>query len=314
MPPNDNKIARRVTKIWRQGLPPHSLAAYGFAVGCIAAASLCRLAVELIVSSVALFVLYIPAVLVASLVGGVSAGIVALLLGGLAAWLGLLSPSFVLAAPTLTQSVGLATYAISACLVACVAEAYRRAVRQAYEQQRMRLLLIREIQHRNKNLLATVQAIVMQTLRENRPDAERINGRINALAATDDILTRRPQGNPLARVEAVWRDADRAAGRDGAPRAGTCQGPRARRARAGHKRGEVWRAFNAGRRALHRLAGMGRASSDHLGRTWRTTHLASPEARVRNIADPAPAGQPSRDDRDRIPAGRARLQDFLRFV
>ena len=49
----------------------------------------------------------------------VATGIVALLLGGLAAWLGLLSPSFVVAAPTLPQSVGLATYAVSAGFVAC---------------------------------------------------------------------------------------------------------------------------------------------------------------------------------------------------
>jgi PAS domain S-box-containing protein len=63
-------------------------------------------------------------------------------------------------------------------------------VREAEARQR---LLINELNHRVKNALATVQFLVSQTLREH--DAPRelgvaINGRIFALAAAHDVLTR----------------------------------------------------------------------------------------------------------------------------
>ncbi|MBO1021934.1 PAS domain-containing protein [Methylobacterium sp. SD274] len=56
-----------------------------------------------------------------------------------------------------------------------------------------RALLANELNHRVKNTLATVQAIVVQTLRANlSPDETRdvIQGRIRSLAAAGDVLTR----------------------------------------------------------------------------------------------------------------------------
>lgn len=56
-----------------------------------------------------------------------------------------------------------------------------------------RTLLANELNHRVKNTLATVQAIVVQTLRANLSHAETrdvIQGRIHSLAAASDVLTR----------------------------------------------------------------------------------------------------------------------------
>lgn len=56
-----------------------------------------------------------------------------------------------------------------------------------------RSLLANELNHRVKNTLATVQAIVVQTLRANLSPAETrdvIQGRIRSLAAASDVLTR----------------------------------------------------------------------------------------------------------------------------
>ena len=56
-----------------------------------------------------------------------------------------------------------------------------------------RALLANELNHRVKNTLATVQAIVVQTLRANLSHAETwnvIQGRIHSLAAASDVLTR----------------------------------------------------------------------------------------------------------------------------
>ncbi|HEY1930164.1 MAG TPA: HWE histidine kinase domain-containing protein [Caulobacteraceae bacterium] len=63
-------------------------------------------------------------------------------------------------------------------------------VRAAENQQR---LLINELNHRVKNALAIVQALVRQTLREQKASpelAQAIEGRIFALAAAHDVLTR----------------------------------------------------------------------------------------------------------------------------
>jgi two-component sensor histidine kinase len=175
---------------FRQGLPPNSPAAYAFAVGCVGITILARLAFTVIVGGVALFAIYFPAVLLSSLVGGASAGAVALILGGLAAWAGLMSPSFATFVPTLPQGVGLATYLLSGALVIWVADSYRRAVRRLHAEEARRRLLLSELQHRSANTLMVVQAIVSQTLRSNKTDAEKIVSRIRALAATNDLLTR----------------------------------------------------------------------------------------------------------------------------
>ncbi|WP_313899037.1 HWE histidine kinase domain-containing protein [Methylobacterium sp. J-072] len=56
-----------------------------------------------------------------------------------------------------------------------------------------RAMLANELNHRVKNTLATVQAIVVQTLRANLSHAETrdaIQGRIHSLAAASDVLTR----------------------------------------------------------------------------------------------------------------------------
>ncbi|HEY2050999.1 MAG TPA: HWE histidine kinase domain-containing protein [Caulobacteraceae bacterium] len=66
-------------------------------------------------------------------------------------------------------------------------------VTETREAERRQRLLINELNHRVKNALATVQALVRQTLREQHspPElAEAIEGRILALAAAHDVLTR----------------------------------------------------------------------------------------------------------------------------
>src|SRR5262249_28402475 len=59
--------------------------------------------------------------------------------------------------------------------------------RRAQEQQ---TLLLRELKHRIKNTLATVQAMVRQTLRGATPEEQAaFAGRIQALARAQDVLT-----------------------------------------------------------------------------------------------------------------------------
>ena len=71
--------------------------------------------------------------------------------------------------------------------------------RRAQEQQR---LLLREMKHRVKNILTTVQVIAAQTFREASPgERNEFEGRLSALARAHDLLTTENwQGAPLCSV------------------------------------------------------------------------------------------------------------------
>ena len=131
-------------------------------------------------------------------------------------------------------------------------------------------LLMREVTHRSKNLLAVIQAMARQTKLASRDvnDFEvRFSGRLQALAASHDLLgaarlawrvdlrARQVAARPLPRP-ARQPDRDRRTGAD--RHAGSGAKHRSCRARALHQRRQVRRAFGA-RKAASRCAGRGRA-------------------------------------------------------
>ncbi len=184
------RLRDRLRRLWRDGLPPNSPAAYVFAFGCVGVTLLVRLAVSLAVGSLGLFVIYIPALLISSVVGGAGAGIAALVFGGIAGWAGMVwgSPAPLVLSPV--QSTALLAYVAAGALVVWVADSYRRSIRRLRAEEAQRSLLLRELQHRNANTLTVVQAIVSQSLKSNREDVRKITRRIAALAATNELLTR----------------------------------------------------------------------------------------------------------------------------
>ena len=180
-------------RFWHDGLPPNSAAAYLFAVGSIGIAILARLVFSIFVGGVGLFTIYFPAVLVSSLIGGAEAGTVALTLGGIAGWVGFSWPSFGPSVPSLMQGVGVLAYLVSGAFIVWIADSHRHAIRHLRAEEAQRHLLLRELQHRSANTLAVVQAIVSQSLRSNKEEAQKIASRIGALAATNDLLTKSVQ-------------------------------------------------------------------------------------------------------------------------
>jgi two-component sensor histidine kinase len=180
----------RLRGFWRDGLPRNSSAAYVFAFGCIGITFLARVAMSVFIGGVGLFTIYFPAVLVSSLVGGAEAGTVALFLGGIAGWAGIAWHSVTPVVPALTQGIGVLAYFVSGAFIIWIADSHRRAIRRLRAEEEQRGLLLRELQHRSANTLSVVQAIVSQSLRSNRTDAEKIIQRIGALAAANDLLTK----------------------------------------------------------------------------------------------------------------------------
>ena len=72
---------------------------------------------------------------------------------------------------------------------------YFRDIAEQVQAETTRQLLLNELNHRVKNTLASVQAIVQQTLRSTRDPADfaaRFSGRIQSLARVHSLLTCRP--------------------------------------------------------------------------------------------------------------------------
>jgi two-component sensor histidine kinase len=176
-------------KLWHEGFVPGSPAAYLAAVACVGVATLLRFALGLLSDDILPLATYFPAVLLAALLGGVSSGALALILGGSIGWWAFMPKHHIFVVPTLSDVISLTLYAGSAGIIICIAEGYRRAMRHVREEEAKRALLMSELQHRSMNTMAVVQSIVSQSLRANREEAEKINGRIQALAATNDLLT-----------------------------------------------------------------------------------------------------------------------------
>ena len=66
---------------------------------------------------------------------------------------------------------------------------YRTMLCRLREKERLIDLLMKELQHRRRNTLTVVQAIVKNTLQANPADAKKINARIWAWLSADQFLT-----------------------------------------------------------------------------------------------------------------------------
>jgi two-component sensor histidine kinase len=170
-------------------LPPGSPAAFAFAILCVAAATVARYALEVVGLQSLMFAIYYPAILLATLVAGISAGTTALVLGGLLGWSLFLSPNFE-TLPLAAQTSALIAYAVASGIIIALAEKYRQRLRQLAREEHFREIIADELGHRVKNKIAAVHAILGHELRDNKEVWEKVSGRLRALAATDEFLTR----------------------------------------------------------------------------------------------------------------------------
>jgi K+-sensing histidine kinase KdpD len=178
-----NTFGRFAQKTSSQG------AAYLFAVASVVVATLVRFAFGWMGNDTLLFASYYPAVLVVTLTCGAVAGGFTAVLSVLVVWWAFVSPQLGFTEPTRGHFVGFAYFLAMAAVTIWIAESYRRLLRRLHQQDAEHLFRLREVQHRGRNNLAVVQAIVGQALRGHQHYAEKINNRIRALAVTDDLIS-----------------------------------------------------------------------------------------------------------------------------
>jgi two-component sensor histidine kinase len=187
--------------VWHVGLRRRSPSAVFFAIICVALATGVRVVLGLISPDSAVFAPYYSATLVSALVAGPEAGGLATVLGGVAAWQLFVPPEWGIASFRLEQLVSFALYGTSSVVIIWAAESYRSLLEQLRQEQVRRQLLNRELVHRMKNMLASVQAILRQSLRNQGALLDTVTARLAVFSATNELLLHSEgQGAPLREI------------------------------------------------------------------------------------------------------------------
>jgi two-component sensor histidine kinase len=190
-------IIKRLVDEFRQGWQgvsrPSLLFSVGFSVGCLALSTTARWLLAALRPDV-YFTPYFPAVFFATALAGYRAGIATAFVGGglgVAMNFGDVPSSF------FPRLVLLAIYSIVSGLTIWGVEHYRSVAsnqreisRRLIREEEYRKLVVDELQHRLKNKLSTVHAVLHQVL-QNQPQVwASIDRRMRALAATDELITK----------------------------------------------------------------------------------------------------------------------------
>jgi two-component sensor histidine kinase len=180
---------------WRGRIEPSTALKVSFSVFCLILATGVRFGFSLIRSDVP-FSPYYPAILFSTIFGGIRAGIVTTIAGGA------LGFAFSFGEPlggTAKTSL-FAFYSLVSCFVVwgaehhrLIASHYRRLSKQLGDEENYRKMVIDELEHRLKNKLASIHAVIHQILR-NQPDAwKKIDGCIRALSSADELIAKADQ-------------------------------------------------------------------------------------------------------------------------
>jgi two-component sensor histidine kinase len=177
---------------WQGVAQPSPAFGVGFAVFCLALATAARWLLSLIRPDV-YFTPYFPAVFFATAFGGLRVGIATALASGV---LGL-TLNFTDASTDSARLALLAIYLAVCGLTIWGVEHYRSIVAQQREiakrlirEEEYRKLVVDELQHRLKNKLSTIHAVLHQVLHDQPQVWATIDPRLRALSATDDLIAR----------------------------------------------------------------------------------------------------------------------------
>jgi two-component sensor histidine kinase len=188
-------MAKLIDEFWRgwQGTSqPRLSLAIGFAILCIALATLMRWGLAQIRPDV-FFTPYFPAVVLATMFGGYRIGILTAIAAGAFG----VTVNFSDARADSARIVLLLIY-WAVCGVAiwgvehyrAIAAGQREISKRLIEEEEYRKLLVDELQHRLKNKTSTIHAVLHQVLVDQPQVWAGVDRRIRALSATDDLIAR----------------------------------------------------------------------------------------------------------------------------
>jgi two-component sensor histidine kinase len=188
-------VNTRIGALARRGFEPNSVAGFLFAGACIAAAVLVRWLLGMWFGATLYFVAFFPAVIIASLFAGFWPGMFALVVSVVIGLL-LFVPSNLMTGLPAPFLANLAIYVVAGFSTVWLGHLFRSLVRELQIEQAQRELILKEVEHRARNMGALGAAIVQFSLKDNREAADLINTRMRALQATNDLITRAPKMEP----------------------------------------------------------------------------------------------------------------------
>ena len=175
---------------WQGTSRPSPLFSMGLAAACIAVATAARWCFSFIRPDI-YFTPYFPAVVFATAFGGFRIGIATALVGGLFG----MTVDFGAAPTDLARLALLLVYLIGCGLTIWGIEHYRTIASNQREiagrlikEEAYRKLMVDELQHRLKNKLSSIHAVLHQVLQDQPQIWASIDHRMRALAATDDLI------------------------------------------------------------------------------------------------------------------------------
>ncbi len=172
----------------RRHIPHGSVQAYAFAVICACGATLFEVWLLWLDPKASPLSGYYPAVALTALLAGVAPGMLVAIAGTLIAWYGFMPPAYSFSLERHGDVITLITFAILSLLIIYVADYFRRLAKRLEDEEQLRQLAVRELAHRLKNKIATIQAIISVQLRDQPQVRTDILARLQALSATDQLI------------------------------------------------------------------------------------------------------------------------------
>jgi two-component sensor histidine kinase len=166
---------------------PYSFAALLLALVCIGLATLLRIAFGWLGVSLP-FDTYFPAVLVAALLAGIPAGVGVIIGSVIVVWWAFIPPAYVFSSLSAADIANCLLFVISSGCIVAVAQLYRDVLHKSRARDQERELLMLELEHRGRNTYAVVEAIVRNTLVNDRASADAIAGRVRAVSSANDLV------------------------------------------------------------------------------------------------------------------------------
>src|SRR5689334_8125881 len=186
------KLIDELRRGWQGTSQPSDSFRVGFAALCLVLATAARSGLALIRPDV-YFTPYLPAVFFATAVGGLRVGIGTALAGtilGLTLNFGPSTADFARLALAVIFLIvcGLTIWGIEH--YRSIALGQRQITKRLIEEEEYRKLIVDELQHRLKNKLSTIHAVLHQVFHDRPQIWASIDQRIRALSTTDDLIAR----------------------------------------------------------------------------------------------------------------------------
>jgi two-component sensor histidine kinase len=186
------KLIDEFRRGWQGISEPSPFLSIGFAVFCIALATAARWCLSLLRPDI-FFTPYFPAVFFATAFGGARIGIAsAIVSGALGVTLNFDDTPIDLARWALLvmylMACGLTIWGVEH--YRSIASQQREISRRLIQEEEYRKLVVDELQHRLKNKLSTIHAVLHQILHDQPHTWASIDHRMRALSATDDLIAR----------------------------------------------------------------------------------------------------------------------------